>query len=113
MKVMIYCRVATEGQAEFDALKEQEERLRAFAAEQGHEVVGCVCETGAGTTLERPGIRTLQTMAASGEMDAVLALSLSRLARNTIDLLMLGKMLQKNGVGVLTVKEGAALGFAP
>jgi DNA invertase Pin-like site-specific DNA recombinase len=112
MKVVIYCRVASPGQAEFDALEQQEQRLRAFAAEQGHDVVGCVCETGAGTTLERPGILTLQTIAACGAMDAVLAMNLIRLARNTIDLLALGKTLQANGVGILTAQEGLALGLA-
>ena len=113
MKVVIYCRVATAGQDEFDALGQQEERLRVFAEAAGHEVVGCVCETGAGTTLERPGIRTLQTMAADGEMDAVLALSLSRLARNSFDLLALCKTLQANKVRILTAKEGAVLAPAP
>jgi site-specific DNA recombinase len=109
MKVMMYCRVASPGQAEVDALGQQEQGLRAFAKAQGHEIVGCVCETATGMSLERPGIQTLQTMAAGGEMDAVLALSLSRLARNTLDLLTLGKTLQAHGVGVLTAKEGAVL----
>jgi len=110
MKVMIYCRVATAGQDGLDPLELQEQRLRAFAAAKVHEVVGCVCETATGMSLERPGIQTLQAMAAGGEMDAVLALSVSRLARNTADLLALGKMLQASGVGILTMKEGAALG---
>ena len=80
MKVMIYCRVATAGQDGLDPLELQEQRLRAFAAAKGHEVAGCVCETATGMSLGRPSIQTLQTMAASGKMDAVLALSLSRLA---------------------------------
>ena len=106
---MIYCRVATAGQAETDPLKDQEQRLRAFAEAAGHDVVGCVCETGSGLSLDRPGIGEVRKMAADGEIDAVLALSLSRLARNTTDLLTLGKALQENGVGILTAKEGAVL----
>ena len=110
MRVVIYCRVATVGQAETNPLKDQEQRLRAFAEAAGHDVVGCICETGSGLSLDRPGIRDIRRMAAGGEMDAVLALSLSCLARNTADLLTLGKALQENGVGILTAKEGAVLG---
>ena len=79
-RVAIYCRVATADQHDM-AMESQVQSLRDYAEAQGYNIVDIIRECGTGTTMERPGIRTLYALAGRRAMDEVLARSISRYTR--------------------------------
>lgn len=97
IRVAIYCRVATDGQAE-TALEAQRARLRAYAEEQGYNVVKEIAEVAKGNTLCRPGIRELYGLAHRHAIDKVLAVNIDRFGRNTGDVLHMEGKLKKQHV---------------
>lgn len=97
IRVAIYCRAATDGQAE-TALEAQRARLRAYAEEQGYNVVKEIAEVAKGNTLCRPGIRELYGLAHRHAIDKVLAVNIDRFGRNTGDVLRMEGKLKKQHV---------------
>ncbi len=89
-KVFGYCRVSTEEQAvDGRSLEVQQDRLRAFAAENGLELVRVFEDAGYGGTSpwSRPQFREMLKACRRGEAEAVLVLRVDRLSRKTQDVL--------------------------
>lgn len=105
MKVVVYARFATEQQL---GLESQIEQVRQFIAQhEGWEPSKVYAEIAPARTLwSRPEIIRLLADAQSGEFQKVVAVSASRLSRNTLDLINLLKALEKQSVSVETIKEG-------
>lgn len=92
LRAALYCRVATDTDVG-RSLEMQKERLRAYAEKQGYLVVAEIAEVEKGLILDRPGIRQLSGLAHRHAMDEVLTVDLSRIGRNTGDVLRFeGKM---------------------
>lgn len=105
-RVVLYCRVATDDQHD-TALEAQAQSLRAYAEARGDEIVKIIQERGAGTTMDRTGIRALYILAGRRAMDEVLAKSISRYTRGPIsELASLIETLADNGIATATMQEG-------
>lgn len=101
LRVAVYCRLAR-ADGENIVLDAQREKLRVYAKEQGYAIVAEITEIGSGLSLNRPGIRELCGLAHRRAMDAVLTVNLSRLGRNTGDVLHLAGKLKKQHVAIHT-----------
>jgi DNA invertase Pin-like site-specific DNA recombinase len=78
-KTAIYCRTAL---ADDGKIVAQEARLRAYAHEHGYADIVCHRDNGAaGNTLSRPAMAALMADINAGEIGAVLATDISRIAR--------------------------------
>lgn len=104
MRVAIYCRVA--GSVQGSALDMQKTMLERFAEERQDEIVAVYLDSGHGRDLKRPGLQDLLHAASRNEFDTLLLMSLSRLSRNTADLMEFLKLLMNAGVCVVSVQEG-------
>jgi DNA invertase Pin-like site-specific DNA recombinase len=62
-----------------------------------------------GSTMDRSGIQSVLNDAKNGEMDILLMLGVSRLGRNTIEIVRTFCQLEEYGVEIETVHEGASL----
>jgi len=60
--------------------------------------------------MERPGIQRVLDDAKNGKMDILLILSVSRLGRNTIEIIRTFRRFEEYGVEIETVHEGTSLG---
>jgi DNA invertase Pin-like site-specific DNA recombinase len=79
LKTAIYCRTAL---ADDGKIAAQEARLRAYANEHGYTNAVCYRDNGAaGNTLSRPAMAALMADIKAGEIGAVLATDISRIAR--------------------------------
>lgn len=91
LRLIGYVRVSTEGQARDGvSLKAQRERLAAYCAAHGAELVGIESDNGTSgkvPPLKRPGLATALTALRDGEADGLLVLKLDRLSRRTRDVL--------------------------
>src|SRR5437867_2936636 len=88
MNIVIYVRVSSKDQAEKYGLDAQRNALRALAYRRGHTVVEEVVDGDegrwiSGTVVDRPGIARARELLRSGAVERVLALDMSRLARET------------------------------
>jgi DNA invertase Pin-like site-specific DNA recombinase len=84
MKVIGYVRVSTRQQAEGESLEAQEEAIRKWADEAGHQVVAVFADGGESGTLEaidRPGLLDSLAGLETGLGDCLAMLNLGRLAR--------------------------------
>ncbi|MBA3490930.1 MAG: recombinase family protein [Rubrobacteraceae bacterium] len=83
MKVILYARVSTMGQAERGySLRQQVEALQEHAAKEGYDVLAEIADDGySGTTLERPGMDRVREMVETGGVDLVIAQDRDRIAR--------------------------------
>jgi site-specific DNA recombinase len=90
-KAVLYARVSTEEQARSGySLRQQMERLRAYAASEGYEVVEEVEDAGqSGASLERPGMDRVRDLVSGGGISAVLAQDRDRFAREPAYLYLL------------------------
>jgi site-specific DNA recombinase len=106
----LYIRVSTQEQAtEGVSLEAQEERLRAYCAMRGLEVVAVIREEGVsgGKPLcTRPGGADLLSLAATGKAAHIVALKLDRLFRDAEDALHETKAWDKAGVALHLVDMG-------
>lgn len=110
LRVAIYCRVANHDQL---ALTVQKQAMHNFAEATGYEVSEVICDTGSGTSVERPGIRRLYELADAKAIDAVLASGTSRYARCMTQLMGFVGDMKGRSVEVLAAEIGsltAALG---
>ena len=83
MKVALYARVSSEGQAARGTIDSQVEALRAAIAKEDHEVVAEYIDDGySGARLDRPGLDALRDAAEAGKIEAVFCLTPDRLARS-------------------------------
>lgn len=89
MKLVGYCRVSSDSQADNTSLPEQRRKIEAYCAAFGHELVDVYTEVGSGKDAKtRPEFqRALQTVRDGA--DGIIATKLDRIARNTRDVLTL------------------------
>ena len=107
-KAAIYLRVSTDEQVNGYGLDVQRTRCEAMAIVKGWEVAAVYSDEGLSGTLDagrRPGLAALLAAACSGEVQAVIVLSLDRLARKTLLVLDLVGKLDGCGVELVSVKE--------
>ena len=107
-KAAIYLRVSTDEQVNGYGLDVQRTRCEAMAIVKGWEVAAVYSDEGLSGTLDagrRPGLAALLAAACSGDVQAVIVLSLDRLARKTLLVLDLVGKLDGCGVELVSVKE--------
>jgi DNA invertase Pin-like site-specific DNA recombinase len=103
-----YVRVSREEQAEGDSPRLQEDRLRAYAALYGLELLGVVPDLGAsGKSLDRPGVRAALAALDDGRADGLLVAKLDRLTRSVRDLAELLETYfgERRGFALISVNE--------
>lgn len=89
IRLLGYTRVSTEEQVRYGvSLAMQEERIRAYAAFVGAEIVDVVVDRGfSGRRADRPGKLSALRRVVEGEADALVVYAIDRLSRSTADLL--------------------------
>jgi site-specific DNA recombinase len=82
-RAVLYARVSTDEQAKSGfSLAQQMEALRAYAGQEGYEVLEEVSDPGqSGASLERPGMDRVRDLVATGDVLVVLAQDRDRFAR--------------------------------
>lgn len=105
MKVALYLRVASADQNDCDMLSLQENSLREWAKEQGHEVVDVFRDMSPGNSLVRPGLQSLLGEINLNRFEAVAVHGFSRLVRETALALSLSETLENSGVKVFSSGE--------
>ena len=87
LKLLGYVRVSTRGQAEEGmSLGVQEDRIRAWCDQQGHELVDVIRDGGrSGESLRRPGIREALARLDAGDAVGLVVAKLDRLTRSVED----------------------------
>ena len=106
MNVCIYLRVSSSVQVDGISLQLQEERLRAYAASQGWEVVERYEDAGlSGSTTDRPAFQRMMEDAKRGRFQAVLVYKLDRLTRSVRDFHELADELESKGVAIVSVTQ--------
>src|SRR5262245_40127695 len=110
MKAIGYVRVSTEEQArEGVSLGAQEERLRAYCAMQGLELIDVVCEPGVSGSvalLGRPAGARLAEAIRERSVEHVVALKLDRLFRDAVDALTQTRQWDRSGIALHLVDMG-------
>ena len=81
MRVILYCRVSTEKEAQVSSLKRQKAELTNMADIHKMEVVDCIEEQASGYEIERDGIFRLLDYFSNEEADALLIQDETRLGR--------------------------------
>ncbi|PIP56716.1 hypothetical protein COX05_01550 [candidate division WWE3 bacterium CG22_combo_CG10-13_8_21_14_all_39_12] len=107
-KAVIYTRVSSAEQVENTSLDSQEKSCRAYAQQQGYEVVGVYREEGESAKVaNRPKLIEMMNvcLSKSSEIKAVIVYKIDRLARNQLDHLTIRKKLQDNEVRFHSASE--------
>lgn len=107
IKLLGYARVSTEEQARYGvSLAVQEDKLRAYAAFVGAELVDLVVDRGfSGRKADRPGKMSAVQRVLDGEADVLVVYAIDRLSRSTVDLLWTVQMLLKAERGFVSCRE--------
>lgn len=107
MKVALYIRVSTKEQArEGLSLAAQEDLLRKYCKLYEYTVYGVYCDDGySAKNTKRPALERLFTDIENHLFDAVIVWKLTRISRNTIDLLKMISFFEKNGVHFVSYSE--------
>src|SRR5690606_7200831 len=106
MRVAIYLRVSSSVQVDGISLQLQEERLRAYAASQGWEVVERYEDAGlSGSTTDRPAFQRMMEDARAKRFDAILVYKLDRLTRSVRDFHELADEMEALGVSIVSVTQ--------
>lgn len=104
MKVVLFCRVSTSGQ-EYDR---QVNELSALALSSGWSVEGIFAEkvSGAKKNTERPELQKMVEFVETNNIDKVLVTELSRLGRNTLQVLEVIELLNTKGISLYIQNYG-------
>jgi site-specific DNA recombinase len=106
LKAIGYIRVSTSEQAtEGVSLDAQRTKIAAWAIANDYELVGVYEDAGiTGTSLDkRPGLK--EAIAQTGKGMALVAYSISRIARSTRDMLQIADQIQSKGADVVSLTE--------
>ena len=109
LRVSAYARISTDSdQQELSLTNQQEHYTNLIKSNPEWEFAGLYTDDGiSGTSMKkRDGLNQLLEAARRGEVDLILTKSISRMARNTVDLLSLVRELNSLGVGIVFSKEG-------
>ncbi len=108
MKAIGYMRVSTEEQSrEGISLGHQRAKIQAYCNLHDLDLVDMVEDAGiSGKSIQkRPGIQAVMKMVAQKRVDAVVIYKLDRMARNTIEALMMVEEMEKAGVALHSITE--------
>lgn len=109
-RAVCYCRVSTEEQARAGvSLEVQQDRMRAYCAAAGLEVVKLVLEpgvSGSRTFANRPGGQELLDLVTNGQVQAIVALKLDRLFRDASDALLQTRTWDRAGIALHLLDMG-------
>ena len=99
MKVALYIRIANDDVG--NAISYQEQELRRWSNEHGHEVVGVFKDNAPGVLAECFELQRLLAQLSARTFDGVVVRGLDRLSRNYYDLPHLADKFQKAGVKII------------
>ena len=107
MRVILYARVSTRGQAERGySLRQQVEALRTYAESKGCEVLTEITDDGhSGMTLDRPGLERVRELVEVGGVDLVLAQDRDRFAREPAFHFLLETEFTKYGTNLVAIND--------
>lgn len=107
MKAALYIRVSTNQQAtEGVSLKAQRQRLIKYCEFNGLEVTEIIEDSGlSGTDTNREGYKQLMKLVSDSNVNAVCVYSLSRFARNTVEVLNSIEKMNKNNIQFHSLTE--------
>jgi site-specific DNA recombinase len=113
-KVIGYCRVSTEKQADRGvSLDAQVSKIQAMAVVQGSEVAEIITDAGeSAKSLLRPGMGRLLAMVDGGQVQTVIIAKLDRLTRSVKDLGEILERFQRRNVSLVSVAESLDTGSA-
>lgn len=102
MKVVIYCRVSTEKEAQDSSIERQRMELSKVASQKGFDVVDVVSEKESGYDVDREGMLTVLDHVTRDAVDAVLVTDDTRIGRGNAKIAILHTF-KKHGVRVMTL----------
>ncbi len=107
MRVVLYARVSTRGQAEKGySLRQQFDALRDHASKNGYEVLDEIPDEGhSGVTLDRPGLDRVREMVERGGVDLVVAQDRDRFAREPAFHYLLETEFGKYGTKLVAIND--------
>ncbi|SEB15558.1 Site-specific DNA recombinase [Thalassobacillus cyri] len=108
MKVIIYCRVSTEKEAQVTSLARQESELLAMAERENMEVMDLIKEQASGYEIEREGVFQMLDRFSEGKADGLLIQDETRLGRGNTKIALFHQ-LQKMDVQVLSLTHQGEL----
>ncbi|TGB04669.1 YneB family resolvase-like protein [Halobacillus salinus] len=111
MRVILYCRVSTEKEAQVSSLKRQQSELMEMAQAHSMEVVDCIAEQASGYSIERDGIFRLLDYFSKEEADALLIQDETRLGRGNTKIALFHQ-LNKLNVSIYTLTHEGELEFS-
>lgn len=100
MNIVAYCRVSTDKEDQLNSLEQQKEFFTEYSTRMGENLVKVYADEGISGTKTRNRTAFLQMMedAEKGYFEAVVVKDISRLARNTVDLLQSVRKLKSLGI---------------
>ncbi|HGH7178510.1 TPA: recombinase family protein [Bacillus luti] len=107
MKCVLYVRVSTEEQAKHGySIAAQQEKLEAFCASQGWEIINTYIDDGySAKDLNRPKFHSMIEEIKKKEIDVLLVYRLDRLTRSVLDLYKILKILEENNCSFKSATE--------
>src|SRR5918994_170056 len=106
-RAILYTRVSTDEQARSGySLAQQMEALRAYAGQEGYEVLEEVSDPGqSGASLERPGMDQVRDLVAAGGVSVVLAQDRDRFAREPAYHYVLRQEFEEHGTTIRALND--------
>lgn len=109
MRLASYCRVSTQEQAdEGKSLHTQEQRIRAYCAQHGHELVALHSDDGISGKVpphKRPGLHAALEAIRRGDADGLIAYKLDRVSRSIRNVIDLVEAAERRGWALISVSE--------
>ncbi len=102
MRLVAYCRVSTEKEAQLESLENQKTFFEEFAEKQGHNLIRIYADEGISgkQTANRKEFMRMLEDAKRGLFDMVVVKDISRFARNTVDFLNATRELRRENIEV-------------
>ncbi len=108
MKAVGYVRVSTEEQAKGGvSLDMQRAKIKAYAALEEMELIDVVADEGiSGCSIKiRPGVQQVLRVVREKQVKAVIIYKLDRLSRNTVETLVMARLMDRKGVALHSITE--------
>lgn len=108
MRVVLYCRVSTEKEAQVSSLNRQKSELTRMADQHEMEIIDCIEEQASGYDIERDGIFHLLEYFSNQEADALLIQDETRLGRGNTKIALFHQ-LNKLGIHIYSLSHEGEL----